>query len=57
MTNSEFLEEMLIHIHTSNLNRDFNKKIKKLNEENPKMEYLEKVELIYHNYKQEGLIK
>jgi len=57
MTNSEILEEMLIHIHEYGLVRDFNKKIKKLNEQKNNLEYHDKVHTIYLDYINQGLIK
>lgn len=57
MTNSEYLEEMMFHIHESYLINDFRKKIQKVHNEKPHLEYHDKVFEIYHKYKQEGLIK
>ena len=57
MTNSEILEEMLIHIHEYGLVRDFDKKIKKLNEQKTNLEYHDKVHIIYFEYFNQGLIK
>ena len=57
MTNSEILEEMLIHIHEYGLVRDFNKKIKKFTEQNNNLEYHDKVHTIYLDYISQGLIK
>jgi hypothetical protein len=57
MTNSEFLEEMMFHIHESYLINDFEKKIKKIHDDYPNLEYHEKVFEVYNSFKQNGKLK
>jgi hypothetical protein len=56
MTNSEILEEMMIHIHQANLIQDFKKKFKIVENETPNLEYHDKVFQVYEIYKKNGLI-
>ena len=47
MTNSEYLEEMMFHIHESYLINDFKKQIQKVEKEKPNLEYHDKVFVIF----------
>ena len=57
MTNSEYLEEMMFHIYDSYLINDFQKKIQKVQQEKPNLEYCDKVFEVYNYYLQTGKLK
>jgi hypothetical protein len=57
MTNSEYLEEMMFHIHESYLINDFKKQIQKVEKEKPNLEYHDKVFEVYNYYIQNGRLK
>ena len=57
MSNSEILEEMLIHIHSANLIVDFNSRVENFKEKNTKLDFFDITHNIYSEYLKNGLIQ